>query len=497
MAQSKLVTAVPMSHSTSICDLPYELLVHIFTHARGTDIVNLMCTARHFYQFHQDEYIWKLLCTRYNAPRLDFFEYPNLTYYALYSGILHTYGPLIGLWAGDAPFRGNIFEFRYIPQGIIGEVWRFPGPRLDHLQTNLEKTTPQLPTYFESVRITLSSSSKTDNSSSGFEPCVTWHVYPENQHWLQDPCERPSLHVLSPTQQSYQVYITYPSLEEERAIDSRRSEHPEFPPSSHAVWYDGGRDLPRLRQETSPTYDDFNAVKMRCRYHEEVLFGAKTEHVKPASLAIFPPPHVADRMELHAPPFVGLSDMREVSRGSCMSSWEAGHSMRYYPLRSPDIPDSPEVDPALPEWKPESLEGLWFAAAWTNCTEVLYLEYVPGERKVIAWKITGNVCVPRGAIAWQFSLGSDVDVGSPSASVFRDLPSTTRIYHGEMTESYRGFFSNYHSELTIALPTKDDIYFRVGNKQHVFKCRRYRGRNFDIEQEAAAGIRKPVPQLLL
>ncbi|TBU46866.1 hypothetical protein BD309DRAFT_988482 [Dichomitus squalens] len=67
---------------------------------------------------------------------------------------------------------------------------------------------------------------------------------------------------------------------------------------------------------------------------------------------------------------------------------------RYYPLRT--VMQEGE-DPASQNWRPENLVGLWLGDYGPHGTECLFLEHNVADSMIRAWKITGDVNVPRGA----------------------------------------------------------------------------------------------------
>ncbi|KAH9928076.1 uncharacterized protein B0H18DRAFT_1084567 [Fomitopsis serialis] len=112
-----------------IHQLPYDILLHISSLLPATDIAHLLSTCQALRPLSYDEYIWKKLSNRVGVHDLTGFG--GRSFRDVYIGLLHTYSPLLGLWAGDHPFTGQILEFRLDlggqgrSPGIVGEVWIF------------------------------------------------------------------------------------------------------------------------------------------------------------------------------------------------------------------------------------------------------------------------------------------------------------------------------------------------------------------------------------
>ncbi|KAK7694094.1 hypothetical protein QCA50_003670 [Cerrena zonata] len=189
----------------SFLDLPYELYMKIFELSSTQDVVSLLQISREAYSFIADESMWKMFCARYGVTNLASFQ-PRSTFRKVYTGLLHTYGPLIGLWASDHSSTGSIIQFRYWRNGIIGETWRFPTIKLDHLETQEMKHSPQQPFFHPFVFITLA----LDVVGNAPFPYICDHQETVRIYWGVPPNVNPrshedlvpSMHLLSPTYQS-------------------------------------------------------------------------------------------------------------------------------------------------------------------------------------------------------------------------------------------------------------------------------------------------------
>ena len=100
----------PSSALASLSDLPYDLIRPLCTLLSTSDIVHMLMTCKTLYAYKSDDAIWQEQCMRYGVSRAE--DLGGGTFFRIYSGILHTYGPLLGLWASDQLFTGSIIEFR-------------------------------------------------------------------------------------------------------------------------------------------------------------------------------------------------------------------------------------------------------------------------------------------------------------------------------------------------------------------------------------------------
>ena len=139
--------------------VPFELLLQIFTYLSADDILHLLCTCSSYHALIKDESIWRELCSRYGVHDLSSSGFHNHTsFFTVYTELLHAYGPLLGLWASDAMFQGNILQFRIVEEskevgweGIVGEVWKFSCRGWTDASINI----PTSPAYVDCMRIEL------------------------------------------------------------------------------------------------------------------------------------------------------------------------------------------------------------------------------------------------------------------------------------------------------------------------------------------------------
>ncbi|KAJ3480247.1 hypothetical protein NLI96_g8487 [Meripilus lineatus] len=356
-------------------------------------------------------------------------------------------------------------EFRVVDfnqvgwEGMVCEVWKFPKPRLAQLLGAEDRGVTLPPDFYESFRIVMPPLPGGDTRAP-HSPVVShgdidsrrvstifWTTHSENLDWNLDEHDRPSLHLLGPTTQSFYVHEQPTHIRDYDVVTgpSEPSLHPEIP---LPVWYDETRGLPNLPQETMPLYDNsFLAHK----YSNGVfLFGAPSRMglEKPPALAVFPPIEHLDRLQLHDPPFVGVGDARHVDRSSegyISYSRDRGVRLhaRYYPMIFPQIPEAMlSVEPDQEIWKPESLIGLWYGAYEVYGSEVLFLDWDAITNEVKAWKVTGDINVPRGAVSWSFQTSARVDLDDHAWEVFSQLGHISRdvrAYRGIGVVGGRGY----------------------------------------------------------
>lgn len=231
-----------MTPGRTIADLPLELYFQIFFHLSAQDVINFLSTCRAYYSTIGNDTIWRIFSSRdYGVDDLSIFrdyhtDPERFTFRTVYTRFLHAYGPLLGLWASDHPFRGNILEFRIMTKeeypglGIIGEVWRFPGSLL--VQDNMDPTErdrPSIPSYWEAVYIFFRGSSIAQGSLSDSE--YTSVLFPwqhldyteEHNASVINFGYKATMYHLGETTQSY--YVWYGA----GPTESSYSLHPEFP----------------------------------------------------------------------------------------------------------------------------------------------------------------------------------------------------------------------------------------------------------------------------
>lgn len=411
--------------SSNLVDLPYELIFHLFTLISPNDVLHLLSTCRQFRRHFRDESIWRELSKRYNIR--DLLQFPGRTFFGLYTSLLHTYGSLIGLWASDYPFKGNVMEFRFATehddwQGIVGEVWRFPRPQDDRAIN--------LPTYWQSVQIRLPD---LPESVVPRPAKIAWFIHSEQTNWTDERAQQlfPTFHRFSPTKESvslvWQRSSTSPSL---------TTKHPEFG-IGNEPWYDHCRSLPRMKVEPSVVADPLLVTDTNLG---PILISTPSDTEKLGAISIIPPVRT-DPLYLHDPPFP-IPDLRHAQTD------RSQFPSRYYPLRFPKLVENPTSASGNEEWPLQSLEGIWLGQYGPHGTEVLYIHTPINGNKTDVWKVTGDVNVPRGVITWSFSHSNRISPDSvPLEADFGPLLPSCRIYEGTAHICGTGFVyvvQSYH-----------------------------------------------------
>lgn len=468
------VTIQPRSAVTSI---PFELLLQIFIHLSATDIIHFLSTNHAYRSLVKDEYIWRELCSRYHIRDLPSSGFHNHTsFYTIYTELLHTYGPLLGLWANDAVFQGNVMEFRVVSEskevgweGIVGEVWKFQldahgiAHNVNELEAEIRARirTPTDPAYYECVRIELlppggdlpvsvveaddsplPATQDSSNSTQWPSPSTrltrfTWTLHSHVRYGAPRHVPSATVPILlrAPHNQGCYVYRGTPIAD---PIETATL-HPVLPVK---IWLDTERPLPRLKVFHEDTLDHRPYLQNQTDQHPVRLVyfapAPPNERSDAYSISILPTPgqaNVNPHRVMHVPPFRGnIMDTRRL-----LLAYEASEAgmdklvmpleARYYPLRSSGTFSSSQQlsrDTASGHWDPRSLEGLWLGAYSAHGTEVLWIMYDTASREVQAWKVTGDANVPRGALSWRFKYGPPPPASSPSSSSTPgDVPAVT------------------------------------------------------------------------
>ncbi|KAA1470746.1 hypothetical protein DENSPDRAFT_836622 [Dentipellis sp. KUC8613] len=462
-------------HKKGLAHLNYDVLLAICHYLAGDDVAHLLSTCHALHPHYRHDTTWRQLCQPYGLKDISSSEVWN-SFYDAYTQVLHRYGALVGVWASDHPYRGNVLEFRLdVKSGcLIGEIWYF-GNEAFHPLLNMQ--VPRLPQYRTVFRIGFD-----DDSGQTY---IAPKVYP-SQNWADDTSHEifvPSLHLLAETYE--EVVLYHPSFP--------KSPLPQFPaPGSR--WYDHERGLPPMDVEPSPNSSLVMTAPPSSLPPHGAVSMAPGRTLKPAALCIVPP-SLLDPEHMYEPRFL-LTDFRHVrADGSPMRDYTArtctGFYPRYYPLRMPVYEG---LDPADEDWDPSSLEGLWLGAYGPHGTEVLSVEYDPLDQEVRAWKITGDINVPRGAQTWKFGLDAVLDRQETKELSWLKKPDS-RVFSGTGTVSDVGFRPDQRGNmnLTVAVTGKDQISIHwVGMGADIPQYRRYR-RDVPSEQlhDSVDGIRIP------
>ena len=462
----------------------------------GRDVSALLLTCKNLHGLYGDEAIWQELCGRHGV--FDPTTLGETSFRTLYTELLFAYGGLLGLWASDHPYRGSIIEFRVdtTSRAIVGEVWRF-WTRRAFVPADMDVwQTPNLPEFFQFMHVSLS---RGDDGVPHAKEC--WYVHDTGEDPYYGPgtasIRLPTIHIVPST--NLAIAARFPN--------TRQTTLPLFPLSASFCWYDSSRELPRLassQHTLRPTPDVLHGLS-----HHACVLAVDAHTVFPSALMIRPPhPQLSRRRarDVFAPhePVIPFEDMRNDVFGHDDVGW---FFRRFYPLRSAIREGQ---NPAHDDWHPSSLEGLWLGAYGPHGTEVLYLEYDATAAQVNAWKVTGDLNVPRGACSWTIQLNRPVNRG--------DLPAThafsehRRLYRGVGTICSTGylcvidFLNRRNSSLTLApsesergsmantvgIIDEDTIRVNWSDKDNSYTPRyiRYKGRNIATETKTHL-LRRP------
>ncbi|KAK7692377.1 hypothetical protein QCA50_004002 [Cerrena zonata] len=366
---------IGQSRATSICCLPADIILELFALLTGPDLVNFASTSKSFYSYLEENLLWRAQCSRYGLRDLTHFS--GLTYRTVYTNLLYPYGSLIGLWANDHPYRGNIMQFRLHvgsetePPGILGSIWRLP------------VTPPISPLCIPILKIQFAVSTHSE-----------WDGDP---HAVVIICQHDASQ--SSTTNRDQSVSMRVILGRNRAIYHqayrRIHAHPHFP-APDAPWYDDERRLPRLRP-VSPTGEEVNQRDLASLYPAfrlPMLFTAPSldRYVPPAGLSVHCD-HISCRT-VHHPTHAYESLLP--------------FSPLYYPIRPEYITPPGEDEGSSPEgfpcgiWFTQTLDPLCFYVEWelANDQEGTDYDFRPRLKGRV---LLGNSSTARGDILFDVS----------------------------------------------------------------------------------------------
>ncbi|KAL7283816.1 hypothetical protein ACG7TL_003256 [Trametes sanguinea] len=382
----------------SIEHLPFDVLLHIIDNITAEDLVHLLCTCRTLYALVGDETVWRSLAGRYGLH--DNTRFDGRPWYIIYTRLVHTYGPMLGLWAGDHPYTGNVIEILWDngnsspPGGIAVDMWcfrslepeEFDGPEM-----------PEPPRYRRLAKIEFAETSTPYGPPTMFCRCNS-----------RVDIHRALFTFLSPTLQGFHLQTR-----------QGRYAHPDFPSADSHAWVNDAR-YPRLTCLRSSHVDQTHIVRPHPRV--PTVYAAPTSYIKPHAISLTCTFGCIDR----ARPFLGFENINP-------------SLPRFYPLRHET---RPWVGPDSPEWSARVLEGLWLGSHGPHGTEVLYMEWIRPSTTLRAWKITGDENVPRGALSWQADMEAEALLNqSERALCARSLGDLEAycLFSGTGTFSGRGF----------------------------------------------------------
>ncbi|KZT03763.1 uncharacterized protein LAESUDRAFT_704112 [Laetiporus sulphureus 93-53] len=427
-----------------VSDLPYDILHYVCNYLSAVDVSSLLSSCRFLHRYSRDASIWKLLSARYGLRDITYFG--GVSFYTAYTQLLHPYGPLIGLWASDYPYKGGVIEFRFSSGdeqeqgGIVGDLWDFAEESSTNGSLSLPKYTRFLKVGFDGVH------------ASGDVP-ATAHVSCSNA--LVAHLHESSVKVLPPSNYGWSFH---------NRARSSASEQPSFPDLlRREPWYDAERGLPRLRPSPLTHHDPRDLWRRQIVRDFEIIYSARSDHEVPSAISIeCTEPLCTQPWHPHLP-FVNLTP---------------AVPPRYYPLKQ-HIQQS--VDPDDDRWSPETLEGLWLGSYDVHGTELLYLSWCADENLLCAHKVTGDPHVPRGARTWAALVPSN-SVSSPlNAQDFGMRDDIRRVFRGsDLMSVWRSCRREIHIDVAVGVAGPDElhIWWQIGGG--LMRCVRYTGRKMSL-----------------
>ncbi|TCD66790.1 F-box protein 31 [Steccherinum ochraceum] len=510
----------------AFASLPLEICLYILTFASGRDAINLLSTCRLYRSLVSNESLWRELCSRYGVHDLTAFQlHPGRTFFSVYTQLLHTYGPLLGLWASDDPFLGTVVEFRVLVEcreagweGIVGEVWNFRQPSTQR--------GPILPDYYQFMSFPLPPlhhNGEADNGVSLTRNGVmmpTWTVHLSltgDGPSTIDMCASGSgIRLNAPHRQAYYAYPVpegqyHPNL------------HPTFPPPSlRHLWHDEARMPPMSLHHEEAVNHITLAPNMQWEPDFDfipIFFAApanSADEPSPTSISILPPPDRVEQFESLLSPWRHTDTfITDVFRHTQLTRRDATNLQapqdHFFAIAATNLKPSPAPHSSSEDWSPRVLQGLWVGTCSTRETMVFCLKWEDegADSEVQAWKVTGNCFVPRGAMAWKF--GTTIPVPpAQNAVVLADLGiglddaivTQLKMFRGVGVVSDEGFVESTHALLQLTVVIMNENFIRIhwtdGHEtHHLSSYRRYPGRDIASEivlhPERKLKIRRPKP----
>lgn len=349
--------AIP-SRPATIINLPYDVLLQIFRFMPSHDIVHLISCCRDLRALCGVESIWRSLASAYGLHDVTYFG--GRSWFIVYVRLLLLYGPMIGLWAGDHAYTGEIVDIRLHPGdtshpgGIILGAWSFRPIQLEYVDG---PEMPELPIYTPLIRIDFSTSASL-HGGPRITCCASPGAIPHDAY----------IHLFSSSPESLFLHTR----------EGQRYPHPEFPIPEIEDLIDPLRYPPLPPQH--PIVVDPGSCFIQHRSRGHILFSGLGKHLKPPALSLSCSFGCVNRPRV----FHGFHEDRP-------------SLARYYPLRHRVLPGA---DPTSSTWHPASLVGLWLGSHGPHGTECLYVDWNNASSTIRGWKITGDTNVPRGAASW-------------------------------------------------------------------------------------------------
>ncbi|KAH9858441.1 hypothetical protein C2E23DRAFT_767764 [Lenzites betulinus] len=438
--------------------LPFDIVHTLLNFTEITDLVSLCSTCRPLRAHIKNESIWRRVCSAYGVRDTTYFD--GNSAYAVYTRLLHPYGPLLGLWANDSPFYGKILEFNLFlgnqdeQGGIIGEV--FTSPPAEPPDTD----NPAPPTYTRVLKISFEPGGSLSGSEAAEDDDKPGTVHVFCDHGKRNPPEptaTPSRH------RSSLVRLSETTLAKFLQFYRRKVHLPEFPPHI-SPWYDSSRSLPRIPELAETTTHHRDVIKLYPAARLPAVWTGPTLVTKPAAISVRCTHPECRCAPLHATvlPFANLDE----------------RAPRYYPLKSGLPPRAPHPDEDA--WAVASLDGIWYGSYGPNGTECIYLAPGADAASVEATKITGDVHVPRGCVSWIVHCPTTemqrATLLAHWSAVRTDEFIPRRLLGGQGTIAGRGFTDMAIVDIVAGIISEDqiDVFWTEIHEFRTYK--RYKGR---------------------
>jgi hypothetical protein len=482
------------SSAAPLLTLPPELLLKIFDYLPVVDIISLSSTSKLFRAHAISDHVFAPLCAQHGVRSVSAFPHPYRSFYVVYTRMLHAFGPLLGMYASDAPYRGSVLSVRFEPEEdaeswalglagphIVGEVWTFPhntalqeiisGAAVDPWDIGMPVPQPVLRIGFPP------SETPTSSSDNLTEPIVSTST--PDLPYAHAVCCGKGMDVAHPAI----LAVSPPRVPRRKIILRVRGEaapllQPEFPPSN-APWLPSPWIVNSVRPLTADVFP--SGVTRKSIYERLALHAQGVYYDEVAAHQAAETGNPGDDADEALAQLVGEGF---VNAAAAPNDDDPGR--RFLSIHcacfSPDVPDLALLGPrrlyplAASAWSnppapstqiwtprardeenspgyvfaPEALAGLWLGDYGPHGTEAIHVSVSPGaqpdERPTLhARKITGDFHVPRGVETWQADLDAEIGGSELVPSVRRALrlddPSATcvRVFSGWATISDAGF----------------------------------------------------------
>lgn len=122
-----------------VLDLPPEVLAEVFSHLTGSYLPTVARVCKAFLAAAKVDILWQRICTKEYDVKFNIAEDISLTYYEVYSRLLHPYGFTLGLWQIDNCPYGGLVHVKF-ESGVINAV-QYNMPKDPHITDPLRAKT--------------------------------------------------------------------------------------------------------------------------------------------------------------------------------------------------------------------------------------------------------------------------------------------------------------------------------------------------------------------